>query len=113
MTYKEIPDCFRCLKTTCEHICTNGKCALEFVDLEDGECLSFETAGFKYCVSVDNFPDEGVTSCDVDAEEWVGLYETGKYALYTQVDGEDGEVYYLRGKHFVNRTGVYALIPKQ
>jgi len=35
----------------------------------------------------------------------------GKYVFYTQIDGDDGEVYYLKGVHNVNRTGIFALIP--
>jgi len=35
----------------------------------------------------------------------------GRYVFYTQVDGEDGVVYYLKGVQNVNRTGIFALIP--
>ena len=36
------------------------------------------------------------------------------FELYTQVDGDltTDEVFYLKGNHYVNRTGVYALVAK-
>lgn len=34
-----------------------------------------------------------------------------KLILYTQVDGDSGEVIYVKGGCLVNRTGVYALLP--
>jgi len=36
---------------------------------------------------------------------------TDHYRIYTQVDGDDGEVYYVKGWQFVDRTGVYAIVP--
>jgi hypothetical protein len=67
-----------------------------------------------YEITTDNFPDDGITSADMNDnfEEFALKLATGKYDFYTQVDGEDGEVVYLHGIHKVNRTGIYALIPK-
>lgn len=56
-------------------------------------------------------PPGFVTSVDVSEKEFERLKQSGRYELYTQVDAE-GKIYYFRGPHFVNRTGVYALVPK-
>lgn len=66
-----------------------------------------------YEIYPENFPEDGITSADLedDFEVFFLKFATGKYDIYTQVDTEAGVVY-MAGIHYVNRTGVYALIPK-
>jgi hypothetical protein len=65
----------------------------------------------RYCLTSADF--EGILEDDSDKV----LYYFGQIAgisngtIYTQVDSENSnEVIYLTGKHFVNRTGVYAIV---
>lgn len=34
----------------------------------------------------------------------------GKFVLYTQVDGDDGDRIYEKGHHLVNRTGIWWVV---
>lgn len=45
----------------------------------------------------------GFDECQAHIKEYGGF-------LYTQVDGDDNERIYVRGNHWINRTGVYAVI---
>lgn len=55
-------------------------------------------------------PDDAYTSFDISESKWNQLARTGKYMIYTQVDAGMTRVY-SKGWRFVNRTGVYALVP--
>lgn len=63
----------------------------------------------------DNLEDTFITYIGDDALEraMLEVMLTGGQ-LYTQIYGEDNHVYYVKGLHIINRTGVYAVrIPRR
>jgi SET domain-containing protein len=63
-----------------------------------------------------DLPRDALTSPDMTKKEFDQYVKNPRYQIYTQVDTEmrDGDdVVYLKGQHFVNRTGVYAFVPKR
>ena len=46
-------------------------------------------------------------SFETYGEESAYVYSIDPHFVWTQVDGEDGGVYIIEGRHFVNRIGYY------
>jgi len=68
----------------------------------------------KEVYKTDDLPDSAIIITD-DTPKWkrsalLRAHTKGRYVIYTQIDGDSGEVVYVRGWHLVNRTGVYALL---
>jgi hypothetical protein len=79
----------------------------------------------KETYKTDELPEPSVTSCDLNDsledtdpeltyEQCMAFFKAmeklGFGTRFTQVDGDDGEIYYVKGYAFVNRTGVCALV---
>jgi hypothetical protein len=111
---KKNPECFRCIQKECKYRNLDARCSLPEIDLRDGECHSYAgRARYKWCYTADELPDDAITSADMDMFDFIKMAESGDFEIYTQVDSEvDDGIVYLAGKHVVNRTGVYALLPK-
>jgi hypothetical protein len=63
--------------------------------------------------TMDELPDEAITSAEVSEEQFAALQASGEYDLYTQVDDYKEDTLYVKGNVLENRTGVYALVPKE
>ena len=67
-----------------------------------------------YEYGTDDLPENAITSPDLTEEEIRKYMINPHYQTYTQVDGDNtNDVFYLKGQHFVNRTGVFAFVPKR
>ena len=64
--------------------------------------------------TMDELPDEAITSAEVGDRQFAALKASGEYDLYTQVaDANVKDDIYVKGNVLENRTGVYALVPKE
>jgi len=65
-----------------------------------------------YEYKTDDLPNDAITSPNMTDKQIQKYMINPHYQTYTQVDGDGtDDVFYLKGQHFVNRTGVYAFVP--